>query len=187
MRNAMTSRPELRPRGEINGASCVTAEMALDIASKRMGQRAFAKHYGIGRTTVKDIQTGNTWGHVTGIERPVIIETAPDEEKVALALIEQGWCDVEPGSTEFYELVVALGCNLTNPKYARPTGEAGVLEDLITYSEKLGTINELVFLRHLVRKDLEGIRFFFPDAPTPPRDQGGSEATKQPSADGGGE
>lgn len=69
-RNAMRSRPELRLCGERNGFSRVTDDIARDIATKRIGQRAFARLYGLGRTTVKDIQAGRSWNHITGFARP---------------------------------------------------------------------------------------------------------------------
>ena len=42
----------------------------------------------------------------------------PDAEKVAAALIGQGWVEVAKDMPEFREFVIALGCNLTDPAFA---------------------------------------------------------------------
>jgi DNA invertase Pin-like site-specific DNA recombinase len=59
-------RPEMRPRGEKHGHAKLTAEQVQTIRALHgtMPQHAIAKHFGVDRSTISEIQSGKKWRHL---------------------------------------------------------------------------------------------------------------------------
>lgn len=71
-----------------------------------------------------------------------------DAEKVAAALIGQGWVEVAKGSQEFSEFVTALGCNLADPTLATDADETTELD--VLKLELVDAIEERDHLRRVL-------------------------------------
>ena len=56
----------LAPVGRERTDSVLTEEAVLDIRTRRMSSRAYAKLYGVGKSTVLKAQRGETWRHIDG-------------------------------------------------------------------------------------------------------------------------
>jgi hypothetical protein len=87
-RHYMRTRPEIVRRGEKAPAAKLTESQVLGIVTagdSGESQRAIARRYGVGQTSIRDILLGYSWGHVTGrnvdSDRPCVCPLRVEEDR----------------------------------------------------------------------------------------------------------